>query len=169
MLSHTVSKVLTALLIATIARAQEHHHNEEAATVSSLGSVSFPISCPDSDQGDFNRGIALLHSFSYKNARLEFQQISQRDPSCAMAYWGHAMSLYRQLWVRPTAKELAEGAKLIQQAKAVPVQTNRERAFIDAAGAFYDGNPSSTFETRRDAYSDAMKRVHTSWPKDQEA
>lgn len=49
----------------------------------------------------------MLSSFSYKNARLEFQQISQRDPSCAMAYWGEAMSLYRQLWDRPKAEELA--------------------------------------------------------------
>lgn len=152
-----------------IACAQEHHHHEEAATVSSLGSVSFQISCPAGDQRDFNHGIALLHSFSYKNARLEFEQISQRDASCAMAYWGQAMSLYKQLWDRPTAEELAEGAKLIQQAKAAGIQTTRERAFIDAAAAFYSGDPATAFETRRSAYSDAIKRVHASWPKDDEA
>ena len=168
-LSHTVSKILIALLITTITCAQEHHHHQEASTVSSLGSVSFPISCPTGDQEEFNRGVALLHSFSYRNARLEFQQISLRDPSCAMAYWGEAMSLYRQLWARPTAKELADGAKLIQQAKAVPIQTNRERAFVDAAAAFYGGDPATAFETRRSAYSEAMKRVHASWPNDEEA
>lgn len=169
MLSQVVSKVLAVLLIVVIARAQDHHHEEGTAAAEPLGSVSFPISCPASDQKDFNRGVALLHSFSYKNARLQFQQIEQRNPSCAMAYWGEAMSLYHQLWDRPTAKELAQGFKLVQQAKAVPIETDRERAFIDAAAAFYNDNPSVTYETRRNAYSDAMRRLHTSSPKDDEA
>ncbi len=169
MLSHTVNNFIRILLIATVAHAQEHQHHEETATAESLGRVSFPISCPANDQQDFNRGIALLHSFSYKNARLQFQQISQRDPSCAMAYWGEAISLYRQLWDRPTAKELTEGSKLVRQAKSVPIETDRERAYIDAAAAFYNGSQTVKYEARRDAYSEAMRRVHESSPKDQEA
>lgn len=141
--SQVVSKAVAVLLIVMIARAQDHHHDEEAAVAGPLGSVSFPISCPASDQKDFNRGAALLHSISYKNARLQFQQIEQRNPSCAMAYWGEAMNLYRQLWDRPTAKELAQGFRSVQQAKAVSIETDRERAFIDAAGAFYNDNPSA--------------------------
>lgn len=170
MLSRTVNALLIALLASTIARGQEqHHHREEAAVASSLGTVSFPISCSSEDQTDFTHGMALLHSFSYKNARLEFQQISRRDPSCAMAYWGQAMSLYRQLWDRPTAEELAQGAKLVQEAKAQSIKTDRERAYIEAAAAFYEGEPSRTYEARRNAYSEAMKRVHVSWPDDDEA
>jgi tetratricopeptide (TPR) repeat protein len=167
--TRTTRILLNLVLIGMLAHAQEHHHHEEAAAVQDLGDVSFPISCPGSDQQDFNRGVALLHSFSYKNARLQFQQISQRNPSCAMAYWGEAMSLYRQLWDRPTAKELAEGFKLIQQAKAASVKSDRERAYIDAAAAFYNGNPAATYEARRTAYSDAMRRVHDLGPKDDEA
>jgi tetratricopeptide (TPR) repeat protein len=138
-------------------------------TVSSLGTVSFAISCSAEDQADFIHGVALLHSFSYKNARLKFEQISGRDPSCAMAYWGQAMSLYRQLWTRPTAQELAQGAKLIQEAKTQTIRTDRERAYIAAAAAFYEGDPTRKFEARRNAYSEVMKRVHTSWPDDDEA
>lgn len=169
MLSQVLSKVLAVFLFVMVARAQDHHHDEGTAAAQPLGSVSFPISCPARDQKDFNRGIALLHSFSYKNARVQFQQIEQRNPSCAMAYWGDAMSLYRQLWDRPTAKELAQGFKLIQQAKAAPIQTAREHAFINAAAGFYDDNPSVTYETRRNVYSEAMRRLQTSSPKDDEA
>lgn len=170
MLFRTANTILTALLVATIVHAQqEHHHPEEAATASSLGTVSFPISCSAEDQIDFTHGMALLHSFSYKNARLTFQQINRRDPSCAMAYWGQAMSSYRQLWDRPTAEELAQGAKLIQKAKTQTIQTNRERAYIEAAAAFYEGDSTRSFDARRSAYSDLMKRVHTSWPDDDEA
>ena len=169
MLSRRVCNFVRVLLIATIGQAQDHHQHEELGTGQLLGSVSFPISCPANDQKDFNRGMALLHSFSYNNARLQFQQISQRNASCAMAYWGEAMSLYRQLWDRPSAKDVAEGAKLVQQAKSVPIKTDRERRFIDAAALFYNGDPAASYEARREAYSDAMRRVHESSPKDEEA
>ncbi|MBV8550216.1 MAG: hypothetical protein JOY54_02870 [Acidobacteriaceae bacterium] len=170
MLLRTANTILIALLVTTIALAQDaHHHDEEAATASSLGTVSFSISCSTEDQADFIHGIALLHSFSYKNARLTFQQINRRDPSCGMAYWGQAMSLYHQLWDRPTAEELAQGAKLIQEAKTRSIPTKRERAYIAAAAAFYEGDAKRSFDTRRSAYSDAMKGVHTSWPDDDEA
>src|ERR1700758_1513465 len=142
MLFRTANTFLIALLTTTIRPAQEeHHHHEEAATASSLGTVNSPISCSSTDQADFTRGTVLLHSFSYKNARLTFQQINGRDPSCAMAYWGQAMSLYRQLWDRPSAEEVAQGARLVQHAKTESIQTNRERAYIAAAAAFYEGDP----------------------------
>ena len=157
------------ILIGTFAHAQEHHHHEETAPVGGLGNISFPISCSADDQQDFNRGVALLHSFSYKNARLQFQQIRQRDSFCAMAYWGEAMSFYHQLWDRPTANELVEGAKLIQGAKDAPIKAERERAYIEAAAAFYNSDPAVRYETRRAAYSEAMKRVHERFPQDDEA
>ena len=157
------------MLIATIALAQEHNHHQEASAVERLGSVSFPISCPAKDQQEFNRGIALLHSFSYKHARLQFEEISQRDPACAMAYWGEAMSLYRQLWDRPTAKELAEGSKLVLKAESAPTKTERERAYIEAAAAFYNPDAAVGYKARREAYSDAMRRVRESFPRDDEA
>jgi tetratricopeptide (TPR) repeat protein len=156
------------MLIGALAYGQEHHHHDEAIALQSLGHVAFPISCPASEQQDFNRGVALLHSFSYKNARIQFRQISERDPSCAIAYWGEAMSLYHQLWDRPQANELAEGYKLIQRAKAARVQSDRERAYIDAGASFYNADPRVAYEVRRSAYSDAMKRVHERWPKDDE-
>lgn len=156
-------------LIARLAPGQEHHHQEEPASLKGLGSVSFPISCPAKEQQDFNRGVALLHSFSYKNARLQFQQINKGTPSCAMAFWGEAMSLYRQLWDRPSVNQLAEGSALIRQAKSLPIRTSRESAYIDAAAAFFDADPVVTFEARRDRYSAAMRRVHELSPEDDEA
>jgi hypothetical protein len=46
------------------AQETEHHHHEEQ-----LGTVKFPTSCPAAVQKDFERGIALLHSFWYEEAR----------------------------------------------------------------------------------------------------
>jgi hypothetical protein len=157
------------LLFATITYAQEQHHHDDAITpVESLGTVSFPISCPGSEQTDFNRGMALLHSFSYNNAQLQFHEISEHDPSCAMTYWGEAMSLYRQLWERPDTKKLAAGSRLVQRAESCCIKTDRERALINAAAAFYVADPTVTYEVRRDSYSKALRRAHESRPDDDE-
>ena len=67
-----------------------------------LGSVSFSVSCTPDAQKTFNTGVALLHSFQYEEAEQTFSQVAQQDPTCAMAYWGKAMSLYHQLWDWPS-------------------------------------------------------------------
>lgn len=82
---------------------------------------------------------------------------------------GEAMSLYHQLWDRPAPRDLAEGAKLIQQAEAARPTTDRELAFIYAAGAFYNGNAAGIYESRRSAYLEAMRRVYEARPIDEEA
>ena len=87
MLFRTANTFLIALLTTTIRPAQEeHHHHEEAATASSLGTVNSPISCSSTDQADFTRGTVLLHSFSYKNARLTLQQINEAIPHAPTPY-----------------------------------------------------------------------------------
>jgi hypothetical protein len=75
-------------------RAQpEHSHG----TSEKLGTVSFPISCAAEVQQEFNRGIALLHSFDYAGSEHAFQRVAERDSTCAMAHWGIAMTYFHQL------------------------------------------------------------------------
>ncbi len=75
------------------------------------------MACKASVQAKFHRGIALLHSFGYNAAQAQFRQIEEEDPACAMAYWGDAMTLYRQLWDRPSKADLEQGHSLIEKAK----------------------------------------------------
>jgi hypothetical protein len=55
--------------------------------------VNFPVSCSASAQQVFNEALAALHSFWYAQAAKEFRAIAEREPDCAMAHWGYAMSL----------------------------------------------------------------------------
>ncbi len=133
-----------------------------------LGTVSFPTSCAGSVQPSFERGIALLHSFGYSEARQQFEEIERRDPGCAMAYWGEAMSLYQQLWNRPSKTDLQTGHELVRKAEAAGTKTQRERGYIAAAAAFYqDGDVS--YEARWAAYSQALDRLRARYPEDHEA
>src|ERR1043166_6396635 len=115
--------------LATLADDQSHHHELSAAQ---LGAVSFPISCPADEQKEFEQGVAWLHSFEYEQSQKQFEAISQHDPKWAMAYWGQAMSLYHQLWNRPSKEDVARGSLLLHQAKRLQPATQRERDYIDA-------------------------------------
>ena len=56
-----------------------------------LGKVTFPTSCDPDVQAEFDRGVAMLHSYWFLIARRKFEGILKQDPTCAMAYWGVAM------------------------------------------------------------------------------
>ena len=144
-----------------------HHHHEDL-NESQLGTVHFPISCTESVQKPFQRGVALLHSFWYEEAQKEFEQIAKDDPKCAMAHWGIAMSLWHQLWNQPDGKVLKHGGDEVRIA-AKGKLTERERGYVDALHAFYNDSGKLDHDARARAYSNAMKKVYEAYPDDHEA
>ncbi len=147
---------------------EQPHHEDLSA--SQLGTVVFPVSCSPSVQKPFERGVALLHSFWYEEAEKQFQKIAADDPHCAMAHWGVAMSLWHQLWNQPDAKVIQAGQDEIHEAQTTDGPTTpREKAYISAIAAFYTGSKRLDHDARTKAYSDAMKKVYTSYPEDHEA
>ena len=73
---------LATVLFQPAARAQEEK----------FGEVRFPISCSSAAQTQFNRAVAMLHSFFFPETVKAFTALAQQEPSCAMAYWGIAIS-----------------------------------------------------------------------------
>src|SRR5262245_29669852 len=91
--------LLLPILGGARAGAQDHEHQAHAAhDIEGLGAVHFPVSCLPDVQPAFDRAVALLHSFNYEAARLGFRDVAQRDPACAMARWGEAMTYYHPIW-----------------------------------------------------------------------
>jgi hypothetical protein len=132
-----------------------------------LGKVSFPTSCAPSVARDFERSVALLHSFAYTASEQSFRKVAAADPTCAMAHWGIAMSHYHQLWSAPTPTELRDGHLEIEQALAMNRGTPREVKFVAAAAAYYR-DTNETPILRAKAYADAMAEAARSNPKDSE-
>jgi tetratricopeptide (TPR) repeat protein len=159
---------------------KDHQHHEDL-TETQLGTVHFPISCAASVQKPFARGVALLHSFWYEEAEKEFLQIAKDDPSCAMAHWGIAMSIWHQLWNEPDAKVIAQGfdecqkATRINLALQLPIALRpkealaRDSVYISAICHFYRDSKKLEHEARAKAYSDAMRKVYEAYPDDHEA
>jgi len=91
-----------------------HHHAE---SIEKLGTVSFPISCSLEVQKPFELGVALLHSYWYEEADKQFKEVAAKDPACAMAYWGQAMTLHRPAYSQPSEQDLKRGWELVQKAR----------------------------------------------------
>jgi tetratricopeptide (TPR) repeat protein len=147
----------------------EHMHAHHHEDLEQLGKVSFPVSCAPDTQKSFERGIALLHSFGYEEAGQQFTEIAQKDPSCAMAHWGVAMSLFHQIWERPQESRLQRGNTEMETAEKLGAKTDRERAYMSALAVFYRDPSSKDYEKRVTAYSDAMGQLYQKYPKDLEA
>lgn len=135
--------------------------NEEA-----LGRVHFEMSCNSELQKQFNRSMALLHSFEYDEARKAFKEISKHDQQCAIAYWGVAMSHLHQLWAPPTAEELTSGATAAAMAGKIGSNSKRESGLIEAINIYYATAAKSNHRSALLAYAKAMKSLHAALPGD---
>jgi tetratricopeptide (TPR) repeat protein len=160
------SIVSSGALFAQQNETQMHAYHHEA--VEQLGKVSFPISCAPDSQKAFERGVALLHSFGYEEAEAQFIEITEKDPACAMAHWGNAMSLFHQIWERPEEATLNRGHEEIEKAQKLGAKTERERGFISALGVFYRDPADKDYLKRAAAYSDAMGQLYQRYPADLE-
>ncbi len=153
-------------LFAVLALADEGHHHEDLAA-EQLGTVHFAISCAASVQKPFARGVALLHSFWYEEAAKEFTHIAKDDPSCAMAHWGVAMSLWHQLWDHPNAATIKRGLAELKKAQSLHPGTDRERDYIASLRMLY--GKKGDHDQRAKAYSQAMEGLYQHYPDDREA
>jgi tetratricopeptide (TPR) repeat protein len=166
----TLLVFISLLAFHAVADDEKGHQHHEDLTETQLGTVHFPVSCSQSVQTPFARGVALLHSFWYEEAEKEFIQITKDDPHCAMAHWGIAMSIWHQLWNEPDAKVIARGLEESTTAAKMPAKTTpREKSYIAAITSFYSDSPKSSHQARAKAYSDAMKKVYEANPGDHEA
>jgi hypothetical protein len=139
--------LLAALALAGPAAAATNPATPSLGDLGKVGTVQFPTSCDPSTQKEFERAVALLHSFFYEEARRVFTQVAEKDPACAMAWWGVAMTYYHPLWTAPDSTELAAGRAAVERALAATRASEREKEYVKAIEAFYTGLDSPVLET----------------------
>ncbi|MFZ1175984.1 MAG: hypothetical protein WAO15_06885, partial [Mycobacterium sp.] len=154
-----------SLLLVPISLCAQMEHDHPAPE--KLGTVSFPTSCAPAVQKQFERGVVLLHSFTYNEAEKTFRQVAADDPKCAMAHWGVAMSFYHQLWEPVSPVNLQRGRD--ELATALKLDPNsREQQYIAALGAYYRAE-EMTPANRAEKYREQMAMVAKENPSDPEA
>ena len=146
--------------------AQDHDHGSTGI----FGTVHFETSCSAGSQEQFDRGVAMLHSFFYPETEKAFRAIAEREPACAMAYWGIAISQRPNPLTAPFPPQLLQqGWEAIEHARAANPRTQRERDWIDALAPFFEGYGTVNQQMRTERYAAAMARLHERYPSDSEA
>jgi hypothetical protein len=162
--------LVVAMLPLTPLAAQQHAHAPGATE--KLGTVHFSTSCARDIAPDFDRAVALLHSFEFGASLRAFSGVIARDSSCAIAHWGLALSH----WGNPMSPGkrspalLQRGREAARTARRLGgTATERERQYIAAVGQLYDDYESRDQMTRMVAYEKAMSDVVARQPDDTEA
>ena len=176
MLRTLASATLASIVLAPLPAAGQHQHaaphqHAAGAAHEQLGTVDFATSCTAAAKPDFNRAIALLHSFEFGDAIKGFTAALAKDPSCAMAEWGIAMSRWGNPFnvAQRAAGPLKEGQAAVDRARALKPPTPREQAYLDAVATLFANAGTVDQRTRIVAYRDAMAAVAAANPADIEA
>lgn len=166
----TLAMAVALAFAAAPAVAQEEHAQHHGAPGEQLGSVTFPTSCDATVQAEFERAVALLHSFWWEETLAAFRAIAEADPDCVMAYWGQAMALRGNPMAGPAAPDaLPEGREIVQRGLALAGATPRERAYLQAIATYFLDYENVSHATRMRAYERQMRELAERYPEDTEA
>jgi tetratricopeptide (TPR) repeat protein len=173
----TVMEQATRLALALVlgvamvgARAHGDHLTRSATPPETLGEVNFPVSCNEAAQKEFNRAMALFHSFWFDPAKKSFSKVLEHDRECGMAHWGIAIMSMGNPFTWPTNPKAARaGAPSAAEAQRVGGKSERERDYIAALSTLFKDWETTEFRPRALAYETAMGDVAAKYPQDDEA
>jgi len=169
MTRHRIRALFLAAALFALPVQPEARADSGAAAAKALGEVDFQTSCGPAVQKTFKEAVWTLHSFWYGEALKGFTAVTEAEPSCAMGYWGIAMSHWYPLWFPPSPAALKAGAEAVEKAVAAGPKTEREKDYIVAIAAFYRDSDKLDHQTRAVAYEKAMEQVYLRYPEDREA
>jgi hypothetical protein len=162
--------LLVLLACAAPLSAQDHQHHHPAGA--DVGTVSFETSCDPAVRSDFERAVAMLHSFWFEAAETAFGEVAAADPGCSMAHWGLALTYWGNPFVGqlPIPARFELGAAAARRAVELAAgATAREQAYARAAHALYEGDASLDAHARLGAHAAAMRELASGHGDDAEA
>lgn len=165
-----LAATLVVLFSAALPGAQAHEAEPRGQPPERLGEVSFAVSCEAAAQQEFNRAMALFHSFWFDPAKRSFAKVLELDPACGMAHWGLAiMSMGNPFTWAANPNASRAGAPAAAEAERVGAKSERERDYIAALGSFFKDWQTVEFRPRALAFEQAMAGVVAKYPQDDEA
>jgi tetratricopeptide (TPR) repeat protein len=163
-----VAAILTLALLCPAGMARG---DGESKAPEKLGKVTFATSCDPKVQAKFERAVALLHSFWYREGRETFESVLADDGTCAIATWGVAAVLMSNpiAGLGPAPKAAADAQAAIARGRAIGARTQRERDYIEAVAAYYQDWANHSESERKKARSAAFETLARTYPDDYEA
>jgi hypothetical protein len=133
-----------------------------------LGTVQPAHSCTDEATVHLGRGLALLHSMTYEEARASFMAATEADSGCAMGYWGQAMTYIHPLWSDPPDEPTFEqGRDLLEEARTL-AGSDHERAYVEAVAGYFEAGRGASEKPNLAAFESGWRAFHEQYPGDPE-
>jgi hypothetical protein len=164
-----IAFTLSSALSPIAAQEAGHHDHAVGAHGDRIGTVSFANSGSAAAQRPFLRGLALLHSFEYDDARTAFRDAERADSGFAMAYWGEALTFAQLLWgidYADSARAALSRLGPTRDARLARGRTERERRYGVAVEALFD---TTSVEARARGYVAGLRKVVAEYPNDLDA
>jgi tetratricopeptide (TPR) repeat protein len=165
------SAVILAVFVSMwMYNACDRHSTHDDTIEHGHGVVEFSISCSEEAQAEFETGLGHLHHMMYDQARLHFEAAAEAEQTCAMAYWGIAMTRFQPLWAPSSDDDLGQGKSAVETAKNLGTATEREENFIAAVEAFFsDPTPPAAdrpgdHQARLRSWMEAQTELYETYP-----
>ena len=147
-------------------------HEPGAVDLKRLGKVDFKVECNAEAQKEFNRSMALYHSFAWPAAVASFDTVLKADPACGLAHWGKAMTALDNPFIWPAnlpAQKLNDIGGMLDAARKAGLKTEREKGYVEAVAVFVKDHEKLNHRTRLESFDAAMQKLAVANPKDTEA
>ena len=169
-MTHAIVAILVTLVLVASAVPASAHDDDVKVRGEKLGRVMFKTSCSPEAQKQFERALAMQHSFFFPETIKAFSAVAETDPSCAIAYWGVAISQRPNPLVGPfDAATLKRGLDAVEKGEAIGAKTQRERDWLAAIKEFYKDHDKIDQDARTRNYAKAMEALARKYPDDVEA
>ncbi len=159
--------LLIGILIVGACQSSEKEIAKKTAA-SQLGELNLQVTGKESAQPHFKKGLLLLHSFEYEDARAAFVKAQEEDAEFAMAYWGEAMTYHHSLWQRQEKEKAVNTLQKLgatQEDRFKKGKTPLEKDLIKGAGILFG---EGTKYERDLAYRDYMEGMQAKYPNNHE-
>jgi tetratricopeptide (TPR) repeat protein/nucleotide-binding universal stress UspA family protein len=161
---------LAALLVALSLDAASGWAQTPGKPPEQLGRVSFANSCAPAAQPAFERAVALLHSFWWREAESACRDVLARDPNCAIATWGIATTLIGNPFATgPSPAQAQQAVEALERGRAIVARSERERLFIEVVAQYYERFAERAHGARMKSLVDAFENLARRFREDDEA
>jgi Tfp pilus assembly protein PilF len=137
-----------------------------------LGTVHFKVDCNAAAQKEIDLAMAYYHSFAWDHYKAPLERALQADPQCGMAHFVRALGVLDNPFGWPlnlSPKVYADGEAALEAARRTGLRSERERAYVEALGAFYRDNDKLAYPARAKALEAGLEQVAARYPDDVEA
>ena len=140
--------------------------SENKSSTASLGVVKIDVSGNETAKTHFEKGLLLLHSFEYEDARESFKKAQKEDPLMPLSYWGEAMTYNHSLW----GEQEYEDAQIVLE-KLAKIDLSKhanelEKDLVKAVQLLYE--PKKDKLERDIAYASFMEGLSKKYPANHE-